>query len=245
MYIKSIHVHRIDLVVKEGCAKLTDFHIFTLEFYGKINWAFEMKPLEKGRRTLLWMGIHFADDEPVNDQTKLAQNSVAIIYAMIFIAFCSAHLITFLQLEPINPEEFFFVLLQLVLTVHGFSAFITIYAYGPYITTLFQNLTEIYEKCKRTKVYLQSKSIFFKFQLNFSKDPDERLTKINDQFECIYGYSRQATKHWIFIAVALPSAILFWLCYFVYGKLDVAYLFHPIRIRWENKRKFENRTPSQ
>lgn len=107
-----------------------------------------MKPLEKGRRTLIWLGIHFADDDPVSRQLNVAHKLSAIIYAIIFMTFSSLHLITFLQLKPINPEEFFFVLLQLVLSVHGLSAFITVYSYGSHITTVFQSLTEIYEKCK-------------------------------------------------------------------------------------------------
>lgn len=107
-----------------------------------------MKPLEKGRRSLNWMGIYFVDDEPVSGQLKLAQKSTATIFAITFITISSLHVITFLKLQLINPEEFFFVLLQFVMTAHGTSAFITIYSCSSRITTVFQSLTEIFEKCK-------------------------------------------------------------------------------------------------
>lgn len=107
-----------------------------------------MKPLEKGRRVLNWMGIHFSDDEAVIWQLKWAQNASAVIYAILFITIFSLYAITFLELQTINPEEFFFVLLQFVMAAHGSSAFITIYLRGAYISSVFKSLTEIYEKCR-------------------------------------------------------------------------------------------------
>lgn len=114
-----------------------------------------MKPLENGRQALHWMGIHFADDEPVSGQLKFARRSFAIAYAIIFIVISTLHVITFLQLRFISPEEFFFVLLQFVMTAHGTSAFITVYSCGAHIPIVFQNLTEIYEKCKSNESTLQ------------------------------------------------------------------------------------------
>lgn len=110
-----------------------------------------MKLLEKGRRTLNWMGIHFSDDDPVNRKIKLAQNASTIIFVMLFITIATLHVKSFLNLRIINPEEFFFILTQFVMAAHGSSAFITIYSSCNRITTVFQCLTEIYEKCKQNE----------------------------------------------------------------------------------------------
>lgn len=108
----------------------------------------KMKALEIGRRTFIWLGVHFADEDPVSWQQKL----FSVVFAIKYIVISALHVITFLKLQRINAEEFFFVLLQLVMMVHSCSAFITIYAYGSRISTVFQSLTQIYEKCKPFKL---------------------------------------------------------------------------------------------
>lgn len=108
-----------------------------------------MKPLEKGRNALIWMGIHFADDEPVSQQLKLARKSSAAAFAFIFIVIATMHVIMFIEVRLINnPEEFFIVLLQLVTSIYESAGFITIYVYGSRISIVFQSLAQIYEKCK-------------------------------------------------------------------------------------------------
>lgn len=107
-----------------------------------------MKPLEKGRRSLIWMGIKFADDEPVSRHQNFVQKSSAIVFAITFIAFSTLHVITFSNVRLINPEEFFFVLVQFVFTAHGTSAFIMIYSCSSRISNVFQILTQIYKECK-------------------------------------------------------------------------------------------------
>lgn len=110
-----------------------------------------MKAFEKGRRTLNWMGIHFVDDEPISGHLRLAQNASAAIFAMVFIVIVSLHIKTFVNLRTINPEEFFFVLLQFVMTAHGFSAFITVYSRCSRISVVFQCLTKIYDECEQNE----------------------------------------------------------------------------------------------
>lgn len=189
-----------------------------------------MKPLERGRRTLIWMGIQFADDEPLKGRFKLTQIVTSTSYAILFIAFSSLHLVAFLQLETVNPEEFFFVLLQLILSVHGLSAFITVYSYGSYITTVFQCLTEIYEKCKQFE-HFSIKNRKFKNSIESFADPHDCLAKINEQFERIYGFSCKVMQKWIHFYIMVPSGVSVLLCYFRRGEFDVAYLLHSIRIR--------------
>lgn len=135
-----------------------------------------MKPLEIGRRSLNWLGIHFVDDNPVGQKLKLAQKASAVIYAALFISICSLHVITFFSVDTINPEEFFFVLLQFVITAHGSSAFITVYFYGSRISIVFQSLAEIYKECKRNESVLNRKTtisnpIEFFFQTPMSNYP--------------------------------------------------------------------------
>lgn len=108
-----------------------------------------MKALGNGRRALNWMGIHFVDDEPVSRRIMLAQNTTAFIFAITFITIALTHVKTFFNLRTINPEEFFFVLLQFVMTAHGCSAFVTIYTKCGRVPMVFQELTEIYGKCKQ------------------------------------------------------------------------------------------------
>lgn len=110
-----------------------------------------MKVLENGRRALNWMGIHFVDDEPVSRRIKLAQNASAFIFAITFITIAMIHVKTFFNLRTINPEEFFFVLLQFVMTAHGCSAFVTVYTKCGLVSMVFQGLTEIYKKCKQNE----------------------------------------------------------------------------------------------
>lgn len=111
----------------------------------------EMKPLEEGRRALNWMGIHFADDHPVSGKQRFAQKSFAVAFAIVFIAFATFHVTSIMKLRLINPEKFFFVLLQFMVTVHATASFITIYLFGSHISTSFQELTDIYGKCKQIK----------------------------------------------------------------------------------------------
>lgn len=118
-----------------------------------------MKPLEKSRRALNWMGIYFADDHPVSGQQKLVQKLFAIAFAIVFISFASFHVISLIKLRLTNPEQFFFVLLQFMVTVHATSSFITIYCFGSHISTAFQELTEIYEKCEQIKCFFQSQKL--------------------------------------------------------------------------------------
>lgn len=108
-----------------------------------------MKPLEKGRLALNWMGIYFADDGPVNWQRKLAQKIFSIAFALTFITFATLNVMTFRKLQSITSEEFFFVLVQFVMSIHMSSGLIAIYLNGAGISTVFQCLTAIYEKCKQ------------------------------------------------------------------------------------------------
>lgn len=107
-----------------------------------------MRPLESGRQILNWLGIQFADDQPVSRQQKLTQKIFAVIFAMAFIAIATLHTVMFVKLRLTNPEEFFFVLLQFAMFIHTWASFITLYSYSTRISTVFQYLTEIYEKCE-------------------------------------------------------------------------------------------------
>lgn len=135
--------YRFDSVVKEVSSKPVD------TFWN----IWEMKPLENSRRTLVWMGVHFTDDDPVSWRLQLAQKTFAITFAIIFIAFSTLHVITFLKLRFINPEEFFFALLQFIMTVQTTTFFITIYLFSSRISTVFQCLTQIYKKFKQNNVF--------------------------------------------------------------------------------------------
>lgn len=108
-----------------------------------------MRPLEKGRRALNWMGIYFVDDEPVRWQLKFEQKIFSIVFALTFITFATLNVMAFRKLPSITPEEFFFVLVQFLMSLHVSSGIITIYLNGSGISTVFQQLTKIYEKCKR------------------------------------------------------------------------------------------------
>lgn len=109
----------------------------------------KMKPLRSARRAFYWMSVHFADDSPtVNWQQKYAQKIFSTVFAMILIATATLHVKTLFELRFINAEEFFLVLLQFVMMIHGFSAFITIYLFSSRISIVFQSLTQICEKRK-------------------------------------------------------------------------------------------------
>lgn len=108
-----------------------------------------MKPLETGRRALTWMGIQFADDDPDGGQQKFAKRVFSVTFRIIFIGISSQHVITFLTLQPVDAEEFFFILLQFVMAVYGITSFITIYSCDSLIPIVFQSLTEIYKKCEQ------------------------------------------------------------------------------------------------
>lgn len=109
----------------------------------------KMKPLEKGRRALYWIGVHFTDDDvPVSQQQMMTQKSFACTFAIIFIGMVTFHVIAFFKFQFTNAEEFFSLLLQFVLTAHVFSSYITINSCRSRISTVFQLLTNIYEKCK-------------------------------------------------------------------------------------------------
>lgn len=112
-----------------------------------------MKLLESGRITLIWMGVHFADDDDnlISWQHKWARKTFAITYATLFIAFSTMHVIRFLSVQFINMEDFFFVLSLFIMTVQSSSAFTTAYLYRSLVSTVFQSLTQIYEKCKLEK----------------------------------------------------------------------------------------------
>lgn len=112
-----------------------------------------MKPLEKGRRALNWMGIYFADDEPVSWRLKIVQKLFSIAFALTFITFATLNAMAFRKLQSITPEEFFFVLVQFVMSLHVSSGLITFYLNGSGISTMFQRLTEIYEKCKQIEQF--------------------------------------------------------------------------------------------
>lgn len=110
-----------------------------------------MKPLERSRQVLVWMGVQFVDDDPVSLRQKLARKLSTVAFAIVFVAISTLHVTTFLKLRLSNPEEFFFVLLQFAMMGHCCSGFITIYAYGSHISTVLQSLTQIYENCKPIK----------------------------------------------------------------------------------------------
>ena len=110
-----------------------------------------MKPLASGRKVLIWLGVHFVDDKPVSWQQKLAQKSCSVAVAIIFIIITIFQVRTFMRVQFINKEEFFYVLLYVVFLIQSGSSFITIYLYGSNIETVFQSLTQIYEKCKRNR----------------------------------------------------------------------------------------------
>lgn len=108
-----------------------------------------MKTFENSRRALNWTGVKFFDDEPISWQQNIAQKVFSITFASIFIVIVTLHVIILIKVQFINPEEFFYILLQLIATVHASSAFITICSCGSGISTVFQSLTEFYQKCKQ------------------------------------------------------------------------------------------------
>lgn len=123
------------LVVKEAFSKQVNIQ------------SKEMKPLQSGRTAFVWMGVHFVDNDPIKWQQKLVHKLFSTTFEIVLIVSATLHVISLLNVKLSSPEEFFFVLLQFVMMVHGFSAFITIYSRSSRISTVFQSLTEIYEKC--------------------------------------------------------------------------------------------------
>lgn len=198
-----------------------------------------MKPLEKGRRALNWMGVHFADDEPVSGQLKLSQKLYSIAFTVVFIAIGALHVTTFWKVQLINTAEFFFVLLQLLMSLHACSTLFTIYSCGSGISTVFRCLTEMYEKCKwiSHNTHAQCSVVYFNCEKNYIssesfKDPDDRLQAINVKYEWIYGYLRKSLLNGFCIQLILISMLTILLSHFLHGEFDVAYLFHPFQIRW-------------
>lgn len=110
-----------------------------------------MKPLEKSRRLLNWIGVHFADAVPVSRRLQLAQNVSAIAYAIVFLVILTLHLMTFLNVHLEGPQDFFYELLQIIMVFHVTSSYITVYSHGSHIVATFQSLTEIYKKCKKNE----------------------------------------------------------------------------------------------
>lgn len=109
-----------------------------------------MKLLQNGRKTLVWLGVHFADDDPISSKQKLAKKAFAVTFAITFIVVFSFYVISFLNVQLNDVEEFFFTLLEFLISIQCGAAFITIYLHGSRISTVFQGLTQIYEKCKQT-----------------------------------------------------------------------------------------------
>lgn len=117
----------------------------------------EMKLLQCGRSTLVWLGVQFADDGPINWQLKLARKAFAIAYAIIYVGFSAVHVQSFVSVRFSNVEEFFFILSQFTMTIQSSSAFITVYVFNSRLTRVFQSLTQIHKKCKRNdKFYRRS-----------------------------------------------------------------------------------------
>lgn len=108
-----------------------------------------MKPLKRGRQAFIWLGINIADDEPTSWRQKLAQKTFTISFIMLFITAAIFHLRTFLKLQLTDPEELFFVLIQVMMAIQTSFNFVLIYSCASRISTVFQYLTEIYEKCKQ------------------------------------------------------------------------------------------------
>lgn len=115
-----------------------------------------MKPLESVRRAFNRIcGKRFASDNdndndaPVTSRQRLIRKAFSILFVTLFVAIVTLHMRTFLELQGINPEELFFVLLQMITTVQTSCTFITICSCGSRITAVLQKLAEIYEKCKQ------------------------------------------------------------------------------------------------
>lgn len=107
-----------------------------------------MKPLEKGRRVLSWIGIKFKDEEaPVTCEQRFFRVTCPFIFRTVCIAIFVVHVITLLSVRFSDTEEYFYVLMQFVFTIHASSSFITLISCSR-ISIMFEGLTEIYEKCK-------------------------------------------------------------------------------------------------
>lgn len=113
-----------------------------------------MKPLQTCRRAFNRIcGKHFAaadDNELVTShRQRLIQKTFSIFFVTIFITIVTFHMRTFMELQLNDPEELFFVLLQIIMTVQTSCTFITICSCCSRISTVFQKLAEIYENCKQ------------------------------------------------------------------------------------------------
>lgn len=109
-----------------------------------------MKPLEKGRRVLTWIGINFLDeDAPTTNEEKCARKISPVFFKSICIGIFVVHVITFMKVRFTDAEEYFYTLMQFVFVIHGSSSFITLVSCSR-ISIMFQGLTEIYEKCKHS-----------------------------------------------------------------------------------------------
>lgn len=107
-----------------------------------------MKPLEKGRQVLTWIGINFVDEvAPTTSGGKCARKISPVLFRSVCIAIFVVHVITLMKVRFTDAEEYFYTLIQFVFIIHGSSSFFTLVACSR-ISLMFQGLTEIYEKCK-------------------------------------------------------------------------------------------------
>lgn len=161
-----------------------------------------MKPLEKGRRVLAWIGINFVDEvAPVTSHQKFARKVFPFMFQSVCIAMFVVHVITLLKVRFIDTEENFYMLMQFVFVIHGSSSFITLISCSR-ISIMFQGLTEIYEKCKYIWVY---RDFFYsvekqKFQnsIDFSRsrwtlDTTQRKVRV-DLWTCPQCYGEVAFR---------------------------------------------------
>ena len=85
-----------------------------------------MEPLASGRNVLFWMGVHFVGGNTLGWKQKWAQKVFAAALGSTFVAIATLHIITFLRVGFNNVTDFFYVLLQFVMTIQISSSFITI-----------------------------------------------------------------------------------------------------------------------
>lgn len=193
-----------------------------------------MKPLEKGRRVLAWIGINFVDENaPKTIEEKCARKISPVIFRSVCIGIFIIHVITLLKVKFSDTEEYFYTLMQFVFIIHGSSSFITLISCSR-ISIMFQGLTEIYEKCKKLvrKNFKLEIQIGRNSKLNqFSSDPDERLTKLNTKFEWIYEHVHNTMVKVYFIGTVVASLISILICYIVRGEFDAAHLYRAIKVR--------------
>lgn len=139
----------------------------TIQFWKRLQSVFSiwrkltMKLLKNGRNVLIWMGVQFADDDDfgVSWQKRFAQKAFYVSFIIIITAIAALHVNSLLTLGLINAELFFFIFLQFIMTMHGITAFMTIYLFGSHISIVIQRLTEIHKKCKWNENALNEKYI--------------------------------------------------------------------------------------